>query len=428
MSDKSGKEKKPKLKSSLKTLQPSRRKKEKKRFSRGFYKVARDKNAVLVLEDGQVFYGMGAGHEGVAVGELCFNTSMTGHQEILSDPSYAGQIINFTSPHIGNVGSNLVDMESFQPFALGMVVTDLPTMQSNYRAELSFDEWLKKHQLIAISGLDTRALTHYIRKQGAPKAVISYRLNGKAHKKSDILKLKQMAQNWHGLNDMDLSKDVTTKEEIKWQKPLYSLTDNKDDNISQTDMALPHIIVIDYGVKHNILRHLANMQVRVTVVSAKCEADKIIASKPDGVLLSNGPGDPAATGEYAVPIIQKLLTCDFPIFGICLGYQLMALALGAQTAKMQCGHRGGNHPVKNLLNNVVEITSQNHGFKVLQETLPAHVEPTHISLFDQSLEGIRVKDKPIFAVQYHPEASPGPHDSHYLFTNFDIMVREYYAH
>ncbi len=396
----------------------------KKRFSRGFYRSKKNKDAVLVLEDGQVFYGKGAGYQGIAVGELCFNTSMTGHQEILSDPSYAGQIINFTTPHIGNVGSNQADMETFKPFALGMVVTELPSAQSNYRAALNFDEWLQTHQLIAIAGIDTRALTHYIRDNGAPKAVICYQPNGK-YSKAEIDRLQQKARDWQGLNGMDLSKDVTTDKVFAWQEMLYSLDDAASSQ--QTDSNVPHIVVIDYGAKHNILRHLSDMNAKVSVVSASCSAQEIIKMKPDGVMLSNGPGDPAATGSYAVPIVQKLLTCDFPIFGICLGYQIMALSLGAKTDKMACGHRGANHPVKNLLSGAVEITSQNHGFQVLKDSLPANIEVTHISLFDKSLEGFRLKDKPVFAVQYHPEASPGPHDSHYLFQKFYEMVQAYRA-
>ncbi|MCH9853785.1 MAG: glutamine-hydrolyzing carbamoyl-phosphate synthase small subunit [Alphaproteobacteria bacterium] len=396
----------------------------KKRFSRGFYRAKKYADAVLVLEDGQVFYGKGAGHQGIAVGELCFNTAMTGHQEILSDPSYAGQIINFTTPHIGNVGSNKADMETFKPFALGMVVTELPSAQSNYRAKQNFDEWLQQHKLIAIAGIDTRALTHYIRDKGAPKAVLCYQPNS-TYSKAEIDRLQQMARDWQGLNGMDLSKDVTTDKVYSWQEMIYSLDDAKSEE--QTDNDVPHIVVIDYGAKHNILRHLSDMNAKVSVVSASYAAQEIIKMKPDGVMLSNGPGDPAATGIYAVPIVQELLKCDFPIFGICLGYQIMALSLGAKTEKMACGHRGANHPVKNLLNGAVEITSQNHGFQVMKDSLPANIEATHISLFDKSLEGIRLKDKPVFAVQYHPEASPGPHDSHYLFKQFYEMVQAYRA-
>ena len=405
-------------------VKPPLIRRKKKRFSRGFYRVKKHADAVLVLEDGQVFYGKGAGYQGVAVGELCFNTSMTGHQEILSDPSYAGQIINFTTPHIGNVGSNQADMETFKPFALGMVVTELPSAQSNYRAEMNFDEWLKHHQLIAIAGIDTRALTHYIRDNGAPKASLCYLPNSK-YSKAEIDKLRQKARDWQGLNGMDLSKDVTTDKIYPWQEKLYSLDDAT--HKQQTDDNAPHIVVIDYGAKHNILRHLSNMNAKVSVVAASCAAQEIIDMKPDGVMLSNGPGDPAATGSYAVPILQELLKCDFPIFGICLGYQILALSLGAKTEKMATGHRGANHPVKNLLSGAVEITSQNHGFQVLQDSLPENIEVTHLSLFDKSLEGIRLKDKPVFAVQYHPEASPGPHDSHYLFQQFYEMVIAYRA-
>ena len=404
----------------------------KKRVSRKIYRAEKQANAVLVLEDGQVFYGIGTGYQGVAVGELCFNTSMSGYQEIMSDPSYAGQIINFTTPHIGNVGCNQNDMETFTPFARGLVVADMPTQDANYRSQGRFTDWLTQHKLIAISGLDTRALTHYIRENGAPKAVIAY--YGERPASFEITKLHKMAQQWQGLQDMDLSLSVTGVKTLNWQEALCqlddeasALSDSAPTTAQETSANSPHIVVIDYGAKHNILRHLKRANIRVTLVPAQHSAADIIALKPNGVMLSNGPGDPAATAKFSNAILQEIMRSNVPIFGICLGYQLLSLALGAKTAKMQAGHRGGNHPVKNLLSGNVEITSQNHGFKVLPESLPSNVEVTHISLFDQSLEGFRLKDKNIFAVQYHPEASPGPHDSHYLFKQFFDMVAQHHA-
>ncbi|MFZ4762785.1 MAG: glutamine-hydrolyzing carbamoyl-phosphate synthase small subunit [Alphaproteobacteria bacterium] len=368
--------------------------------------------AVLVLEDGHVFWGQGVGATGNAVGEVCFNTSMSGYQEIITDPSYAGQIINFTFPHIGNVGCNLVDVESRQPAARGVIMREVITPPSNWRSEISFDEWLTQKNLIGIAGIDSRALTARIRDKGAPNGVIAHQADGKF----DLAALLQQAQEWSGLNGLDLAAAVTCDETYEWNQGLW-------------EKPLPekrpfHVVAIDYGAKHNILRCLVQEGCRVTVVPANTPATVILGLQPDGVFLSNGPGDPAATGMYAVPIIQALLAANLPIFGICLGHQLLALALGAKTGKMRLGHRGGNHPVKDIKTGKVEITSQNHGFMVLPETLPATVEITHISLFDGSNEGIAVKNKPVFSVQYHPEASPGPEDAHYLFKRFIDYMQE----
>jgi len=374
--------------------------------------------ALLVLSDGSVFYGSGFGAEGRAVGEVCFNTSMTGYQEILTDPSYAGQIITFTFPHIGNVGTNAADVETGKPAARGLIVRALPTEPSNWRAQSALDAWLKTNNLIGIAGLDTRALTARIRDGGAPTGVICHAPDGVF----DLEALKKEAAAWPGLDGMDLAVTVTCEEKYEFRDQDSGFRGQEEND--QKPESLFHVVAIDYGAKQNILRCLIGAGCRVTVVPAKTSAEEIFALKPDGVFLSNGPGDPAATGVYAVPVIKAILEKSVPLFGICLGHQMLALALGAKTTKMLRGHRGANHPVKDLQTSKVEITSQNHGFMVLPETLPANAEVTHISLFDGSNEGLRLKDRPAFSVQYHPEASPGPHDAHYLFERFVEMMRK----
>lgn len=371
--------------------------------------------ALIVLNDGTIIEGYGFGAETSNVGEICFNTAMTGYQETLTDPSFASQIITFTTPHIGNVGTNDDDMECITPFALGLITREKPTQPSNFRSTQTFDEWLKAHSLPGIYGVDTRALTLRIRDNGAPNGVLAVNYEGKFDRES----LLEQAKGWNGLEGMDLAKVVTCKESYLWDKILHPLLSEAIPNDNICDH---HIIAIDYGAKLNILRSLAFTGAKVTIVPAETSVDDVIALKPDGVFLSNGPGDPSATGVYAVPTIQALLEKNIPIFGICLGHQLLALALGAKTEKMHLGHRGANHPVQNLQTGKVEITSQNHGFKVLPDTLPDNVEVTHISLFDKSNEGLRVKDRPAFSVQYHPEASPGPTDSYYLFERFIDMI------
>ncbi len=386
--------------------------------------------ALLVLADGSVFFGHGIGAEGRTVGEICFNTSMTGYQEILTDPSYEGQMIVFTFPHIGNVGVNDVDIETQGPAARGLILRADITEPSNWRALGPFDAWLKKHKLIGISGIDTRALTARIRDGGAPSGVICHAPDGAF----DLDALKKEAAAWPGLDGMDLALNVTCGERYEWTEGLYEgdrgsgfggrgRKENPDPR-SPTADPRSYVVAIDYGAKRNILRCLVSAGCRVTVVPAQTSAEAIFALKPDGVFLSNGPGDPAATGVYAVPVIKAVLDRGLPLFGICLGHQMLGLALGARTTKMPRGHRGANHPVKDLQTGKVEITSQNHGFMVIPETLPRNAEVTHISLFDGSNEGFRLKDKPAFSVQYHPEASPGPHDAHYLFERFVGMMKE----
>lgn len=375
--------------------------------------------AVLVLADGTVFFGHGFGAEGRAVGEVCFNTSMTGYQEILTDPSYAGQIITFTFPHIGNVGTNDIDIETSPPAARGLVLRTSITDPSNWRALQHLDPWLKNNKLVGISGLDTRALTAHIRDHGAPNGVICHAADGKF----DLEALKKEAAAWPGLDGMDLALEVTCAKTYEWTEGDYSFQDSGF-RVQEDKDSLPHVVAIDYGAKRNILRCLVSAGCRVTVVPAKTSAEGIFALNPDGVFLSNGPGDPAATGVYSVPVIKAILEKGIPLFGICLGHQMLGLALGAKTTKMPRGHRGANHPVKDLLTGKVEITSQNHGFMVIPETLPANAEVSHVSLFDGSNEGLRLKDKPAFSVQYHPEASPGPHDSHYLFERFVEMIKK----
>jgi carbamoyl-phosphate synthase small subunit len=373
-----------------------------------------DCNAALVLADGTVFWGCGFGAAGAAVGEMCFNTAMTGYQEILTDPSYAAQIITFTFPHIGNVGTNLEDLETTTPAARGLVLRNRVTGPANWRATGSLDAWLEAHRLIGISGVGTRRLTRLIRDQGPPNGVIAY----DPQRPLDIAALQDRAASWPGLEGMDLAKEVTCRQTYEWDETPW----RHEGGYGRLHEARHHVVAVDYGAKRNILRMLAAHACRVTVVPATASAEEILRHRPDGVFLSNGPGDPAATARYAVPVLRELLAREKPIFGICLGHQLMALALGARTLKMARGHRGANHPVKNLATGTVEITSQNHGFVVDPDSLPPGVEATHVSLFDGSNEGLRVAGKPVFTVQYHPEASPGPQDSHYLFERFVALM------
>ena len=359
-------------------------------------------SATLVLDNNQIFKGLALGAKKTVVGEVCFNTSMTGYQEIISDPSYAGQIINFTFPHIGNVGTNFDDNETSVPFAKGVIINCDISNPSNYRSIKHFDEWLRKNDIPGICNVDTRDITNTIRDKGAPKGSLTTVKNVK------IADLKKKNQNWSGLSGLDLAKDVTCSKSYKF---------NKKSN------AKYKIVAIDYGIKLNILNSLSNFNCEIVVVPASTDAQEIINIEPDGVFLSNGPGDPKATGKYAVPTINKLIKNNIPLFGICLGHQLIALALGAKTKKMFLGHRGANHPVKNLKTGLVEITSQNHGFEVSKKSIPKHVLVTHSSLFDGGIEGIKHKTKKVFSVQYHPESSPGPHDSHYLFNEFFEMIK-----
>jgi carbamoyl-phosphate synthase small subunit len=379
--------------------------------------VPKGATGALVLGDGSVVFGRGFGAQGEAVGELCFHTAMTGYQEIMTDPSFAGQIITFTFPHIGNVGTNADDVECATPWALGCVVREDVTAPSNFRNVQPFEDWLKAHGRIGLAGVDTRALTRLIRAQGAPNAVIAHHPDGKF----DLAALHAKAQSWPGLEGMDLAIEVTGKAR-DWDAGEWTL--GKGYHLHATVPDAPHVVAIDYGAKDNIFRNLVKAGAKVTVLPATASYEEIMALKPAGVFLSNGPGDPAATGEYAVPVIRKLLDADVPIFGICLGHQMLALAAGARTVKMHQGHRGANHPVKRVgggwgaSEGAVEITSMNHGFAVDAATLPANVVETHRSLFDGSNCGIAFTDKRAFAVQYHPEASPGPMDSFYLFEKF----------
>ena len=365
---------------------------------------------VLVLASGEVIWGKGFGAEGQAVGEVCFNTAMTGYQEVMTDPSYAGQIINFTFPHIGNVGTNPEDVEALNPHALGAIVRQDVTDPSNFRSTQHFDAWMKANGRIGISGVDTRALTRLIRVAGAPNAVIAHSATGDF----DVPALLARAKAWAGLEGMDLAKDVTTLQTYGWDQGLWKL----GSGYAQPAKGSKKVVAIDYGIKHNILRNLVDVGCDVTIVSATATFEEIMAHAPDGLFLSNGPGDPAATGVYAVPVIKQWLDTKKPLFGICLGHQMLGLAVGAKTEKMHQGHRGANHPVKRLSDGAVEITSMNHGFAVDADTLPANAKATHISLFDGSNCGFELADQPAFSVQYHPEASPGPQDSHYLFEKF----------
>ena len=371
---------------------------------------------ILVLENKKVFKGIGIGYQGEATGEVCFNTSLTGYQEIISDPSYAGQIINFTFPHIGNVGTNKEDHESDKIWTKGVEFNSEITSPSNYRSFQHLDAWLKKNKIVGITGLDTRSLTNFIRDKGAPKGTIAYSKTGKFN----ISKLTNSTIKWSGLKNLDLAEKVTTPKNYIWKgiKTWKKETGYKKNNKNSF-----HVVAIDYGIKKNILRYFSDFNCKVTVVSCKTSAAKILALKPNGVFLSNGPGDPAATGKYAINIIKDLIKKNLPIFGICLGHQILALTLGGKTKKMKLGHRGANHPVKNLIRDNVEITSQNHGFTVDQTSLPKHLLTTHQSLFDGSLQGIERSDQPAFSFQGHPEASPGPHDVSHLFDRFTAAMQ-----
>ena len=371
---------------------------------------------VLVLASGDLVWGRGFGAEGSAVGELCFNTAMTGYQEVMTDPSYAGQVITFTFPHIGNVGTNAEDFEAVNPHALGCIVRQDVTDPSNFRSSQHFTGWMKANGRIGLSGIDTRALTRLIRIKGAPNVVIAHAADGRL----DVAALLAQARNWPGLEGMDLAKPVTTLQNYDWADGLWTL--GKGYAANSANATGPRVVAIDYGIKRNILRSLVDAGAQVTVVPATASFDDVMAHKPDGLFLSNGPGDPAATGEYSVPVIKAWLETGKPLFGICLGHQMLGLAVGAMTVKMHQGHRGANHPVKRLSDGAVEITSMNHGFAVDTDSLPANAKPTHVSLFDGSLCGLELTDKPAFSVQYHPEASPGPQDSHYLFERFVGMM------
>ena len=402
---------------------------------------------VLVLASGEIIWGRGFGAEGSAVGEVCFHTAMTGYQEIMTDPSFAGQIINFAFPHIGNVGANIEDMEATNPHALGAIVRQDVTDPSNFRSSQHFDAWMKTNGRIGISGVDTRALTRLIREKGAPNGVIAH----SAASEFDIPALLEQARSWPGLEGMDLAKDVSTLQSYGWDEGLWKLGEGYRKGVvtprgvsatldtngdgerslkipfasSEVERPIskrPKVVAIDYGIKRNILRNLVDAGCDVTVVKATATFDEIMAHQPNGLFLSNGPGDPAATGEYAVPVIRQWLDTKKPLFGICLGHQMLALAVGAKTEKMHQGHRGANHPVKRESDGAVEITSMNHGFAVDAATLPANAVATHISLFDGSNCGFELTDQPAFSVQYHPEASPGPQDSHYLFEKFAGML------
>ena len=370
-----------------------------------------DSNAILVLQDGKFFKGLGLGYQGTATGEVCFNTSITGYQEIISDPSYAEQIINFTFPHVGNVGTNEEDHESDKIWTKGVIINTEITEPSNYRSLKHLDDWLKKNKIVGITGIDTRNLTNTIRDKGAPKGTISFSKKNNFNIKS----LLNKTQKWSGLKNLDLAEKVTTSKNYLWDDLK---TWRKKDGFIKNKKKNLHVVAIDYGIKKNILRYFSDFNCKVTVVSCKTNTKDILKLKPNGIFLSNGPGDPAATGKYAIPIIKDLIKNNLPIFGICLGHQILALTLGAKTKKMNLGHRGANHPVKNLIKGNVEITSQNHGFEVIKNSLSKNIQITHQSLFDNSIEGIRLKNKPVFSVQYHPESNPGPQDSVYLFEEF----------
>ena len=378
---------------------------------------------VLALADGTVFQGLGAGAAGEALGEVCFNTAMTGYQEILTDPSYMAQIVAFTFPHIGNVGVNAEDVEQFghgaAQAARGAIFRDAPTQPANWRAGGDFDSWLKRRGVVGLSGIDTRALTLAIRERGMPHGVVAHDPGGVF----DLEALVAKAKAWRGLEGLDLAKDASCLQSFTFDEGLWRWPEGYAQSGERAAGAAKYeVVVVDYGVKRNILRALTGVGARVTVVPAETSAEAILARKPDGVLLSNGPGDPAATGEYAVPQIRALIDSGVPVFGICLGHQMLALALGARTRKMEQGHHGANHPVKDLTTGKVEIVSMNHGFTVDRDTLPAGVTETHVSLFDGTNAGIAVEGRPVFGVQHHPEASPGPTDSLYLFERFAGMM------
>ncbi len=371
--------------------------------------------ACLALADGTIFYGKGFGAVGETVAELCFNTAMTGYQEIMTDPSYAGQVVTFTFPHVGNVGVTPEDDEAAEPVAAGMVVKWDPTEPSNWRAAEDLVGWLARRGRIGIGGLDTRRLTRAIRQQGAPHVALAHDPEGKF----DIAALVAKARAWSGLVGLDLAKDVTCAQSYRWDETRWAWPAGYGKRMGDGFK----VVALDYGAKRNILRCLASVGCDVTVLPATATAEEVMAHAPEGVFLSNGPGDPAATGSYAVPMIKRVLDTGIPVFGICLGHQMLALALGATTIKMNHGHHGANHPVKDLETGKVEITSMNHGFTVDSQTLPKGVRETHVSLFDGSNCGIRLEDRPVFSVQYHPEASPGPQDSFYLFERFAEAMR-----
>jgi carbamoyl-phosphate synthase small subunit len=375
--------------------------------------------ACLLLADGTVFFGESIGAGEITAGELCFNTAMTGYQEILTDPSYAGQIITFTFPHVGNVGCNDEDIEANTPHCSGLILRERPTLPSNFRSNITLDAWLKKNGISGICGVDTRALTRHIRKNGAQNAVIfSWQRLAASGWKKILEAAKTALKKAPDMKGLDLAKPVTTKKPYEWNEGLWSL-----DSVIRHPSSVFHVVAIDFGIKKNILRSLAEVGCKITVVPATTSAEDILAHKPEGIFLSNGPGDPAATGKYALPVIKKLIDSGLPIFGICLGHQLLGIALGGKTEKMPQGHRGANHPVKDLKTGKVIITSQNHGFVVSDKNLPNDVEVTHRSLFDGTIQGLRHKTKPIFCLQGHPEASPGPHDSFYLFKQFSEMMK-----
>lgn len=371
--------------------------------------------ALIALADGQLFYGKGFGATGVTIAELVFNTAMTGYQEIMTDPSYAGQVVTFTFPHIGNVGVNAEDDETAEPVAAGLVVKWDPTDPSNWRATDDLVDWLVKKGRIGVGGVDTRRLTRAIRQQGAPHVAIAHDPEGNF----DIEALVKKAREWKGLVGLDLAKDVTCAQSYTWDEKRWAWPEG----YSRREGPGLKVVAIDYGAKRNILRCLASAGCEVTVLPASATAEDVLALNPEGVFLSNGPGDPAATGAYAVPMIKGILDTELPLFGICLGHQMLALALGAKTIKMNHGHHGANHPVKDLTTGKVEITSMNHGFTVDAQTLPKGVQETHVSLFDGSNCGIAMEGRPVFSVQYHPEASPGPQDSYYLFERFAEAMR-----
>ncbi len=381
-------------------------------------------NAALVLADGTVFLGYGIGAAGTTAGELCFNTAMTGYQEILTDPSYSGQIITFTAPHIGNVGCNDDDHESPLPGAAGLILREAITAPSNFRSTSSLDAWLAARGITGISGIDTRALTRHIRLHGAQNAAIAVVSRQSSVASEELVKkAREALEAAPDMNGLELAAHATTKEIYEWKQPRWSLT---TESAGARSVSEPFAVVaIDYGVKHNILRSLVSAGCRVTVVPATATAEEILALDPQGIFLSNGPGDPAATANYAVPTIKKLIASGLPMFGICLGHQMLGIALNCRTEKMKQGHRGANHPVKDLTTGKVEITSQNHGFAIADAGLSAEVEVTHRSLFDGTIQGIRHKTLPIFSVQGHPEASPGPHDSQYLFERFVEMMKQH---
>ncbi len=373
---------------------------------------------VLVFADGRVAWGQGFGAQGQAVGELCFNTAMTGYQEVMTDPSYARQVVAFTFPHIGNVGANAEDVEAADPHALGCIVREAVTGPSSFRAETDFPSWMAANNRLGLAGLDTRALTRLVRREGPPTVVIAHNADGRF----DIAALRRMAGEWPGLEGMDLAKEVSREQLETWSDGKWEL--GAGYRIGGDDPKRPHVVAIDYGAKRNIFRNLVEAGAKVTILPATASFEEAMSHEPDGFFLSNGPGDPAATGAYAIPVIRQMLDSGKPVFGICLGHQLLALAVGGKTAKMFQGHRGANHPVKRLEDGRVEITAMNHGFAVERDGLPNNVRETHISLFDGSNCGIELTDRPAFSVQYHPEASPGPQDSFYLFERFVARMME----